>query len=82
MSDLLSRITINPDQCFGKPCIRGTRMRVVDVLEMLAGGAAPDEILEDFDFLEMDDIRASLNYAFDYRAAWIPRCPHASTSSA
>ena len=82
MSDPLSRITIRPEQCGGKPCIRGMRMRVIDVLEMLAGGATPEEIVEDFDFLEMDDIRASLNYAFDYCAVRTPRCPHASTGSA
>ena len=68
MSDLLSRITINPAQCFGKPCIRGMRMRVVDILEMLAGGTSTEEILQDFPDLEPDNIRASLNYAFNYRA--------------
>jgi uncharacterized protein (DUF433 family) len=63
MSDLLSRITIRPEQCHGQPCIRGLRMRVVDVLQMLAGGMTPAEILNDFVFLEPDDIRAAIAYA-------------------
>ena len=63
MGDLLSRITIRPEQCGGKPCIRGLRMRVIDILEMLAGGATSEEILADFDFLEPDDIRAAVAYA-------------------
>ena len=44
----LERITINPDQCGGRPCIRGMRIRVKDVLDMLAGGATQEEILADF----------------------------------
>lgn len=63
MSDLLARITIRPEQCHGRPCIRGMRIRVVDILEMLANGAKPEEILEDFPDLEQDDIRATLAYA-------------------
>jgi len=63
MSDLLSRITIRPEQCGGKPCIRGMRMRVIDILEMMAGGMTQEEILADFDFLEPDDIRAAVAYA-------------------
>ncbi len=60
---LLDRITINPAQCGGRPCIRGMRIRVRDVLDMLAGGATTAEILADFPDLEADDIRASLAYA-------------------
>ncbi|HVW71566.1 MAG TPA: DUF433 domain-containing protein [Candidatus Paceibacterota bacterium] len=63
MSDLLARITINPEQCHGRPCIRGMRIRVQDILEMLAGGATAEEILQDFDFLERDDIRAAIAFA-------------------
>ena len=63
MSDLLSRITIDPQQCGGRPCLRGTRMRVQDILDMLAGGASAEEILADFPYLESDDIRASIAYA-------------------
>lgn len=63
MSELLSRVTIDPQQCGGRPCLRGTRMRVQDVLDMLAGGATAEEILTDFPYLEADDIRASIAYA-------------------
>ncbi len=64
MSDAdLSRITIRPDQCHGRPCIRGMRIRVIDVLEMLANGTPETEILQDFPDLEPEDIRACLAYA-------------------
>ena len=63
VSELLKRITIRPDQCHGQPCIRGMRIRVIDVLEMLAGGMTYAEILADYPYLEEDDIRASLAYA-------------------
>ena len=59
----INRITIDRDQCGGRPCIRGMRIRVQDVLDMLAGGATQDEILADFPYLEADDIRACLAYA-------------------
>jgi len=62
----VSRITINPDQCGGKPCIRGMRIRVKDVLDMLAEGAKPDEILADFPDLEAEDLQASIAYAARY----------------
>jgi uncharacterized protein (DUF433 family) len=62
MSDLLSRITVRPEQCHGKRCIRGMRMRVVDILEMLAGDMTPEEIIEDFPYLEIDDIGAAIAY--------------------
>ena len=64
-SDLLNRITFNPSQCGGRPCIRGMRIRVKDVLDMLAGGATEAEILQDFPYLEAEDIRACLEYASD-----------------
>ena len=63
MNDLLARITIRPEQCSGRPCIRGMRIRVTDVLELLAGGMSTDEILADYPYLEPDDIRACLAYA-------------------
>jgi uncharacterized protein (DUF433 family) len=59
----LNRITFNPRQCGGRPCIRGMRIRVKDVLDMLAGGATEAEILQDFPYLEREDIRACLEYA-------------------
>ncbi len=62
-ANLLSRITQNPGQCGGRPCIRGLRIRVADILEMLAEGVTADEILLDFPDLEPDDIRASLLFA-------------------
>ena len=62
MSD---RITFNPNQCGGRPCIRGMRIRVKDVLDLLAAGVPQAEIIEDFPYLEPDDIKACLNYAAD-----------------
>ncbi len=62
-SELLNRITFEPGKCGGRPCIRGIRMRVVDILELLGAGADFDEILTDCPFLERDDIDASLVYA-------------------
>jgi uncharacterized protein (DUF433 family) len=62
-SDLLSRITIEPGKCGGKPCIRGKRMRVTDLLDLLAADAPFEEILRDCPFLERDDIRAAIAYA-------------------
>ncbi len=60
--DLLERITITPDVRSGKPCIRGTRITVYDILDYKAGGMSEEEILADFPSLEPDDIRAA--YAF------------------
>jgi uncharacterized protein (DUF433 family) len=62
----MERITINPEQCGGRPCIRGMRIRVKDVLDMLAGGATAEEILADYPDLEVEDIRACLAYASRY----------------
>lgn len=59
----MHRITFNPEQCAGRPCIRGMRIRVKDVLEMLASGATEAEILESDPYLEREDIQASLEYA-------------------
>ncbi len=63
MSSQMQRITFNPNQCGGRPCIRGMRIRVKDVLDMLAGGATEAEILESYPYLEREDIQASLEYA-------------------
>lgn len=57
------RITIDPEKCGGKPCIRGYRLRVKDVLELLAAGATESELLQDYSFLEKEDIRACLDFA-------------------
>ncbi len=59
----LHRITVNPDQCGGRPCIRGLRVRVKDILDLLAAGASHEEILADYPYLEPDDITAALQYA-------------------
>ena len=59
----MSRITIRPEQCHGQPCIRGMRIRVTDILEMLAGGMTHAQILADYPYLEADDITAALAYA-------------------
>lgn len=58
-----NRITYNPQQCGGKPCIRGMRIRVSDILQMLAEGVSSEEILQDFPDLELQDIQACLFYA-------------------
>ena len=57
------RIAADPAICGGKPTIRGTRMRVSDIVDMIAEGASPEEILEDFPYLARDDIQAALKYA-------------------
>ena len=62
-SSLLSKITQTPGLCGGRPCIRGLRVRVSDILEMLACGVSSEEILQDFPDLEPDDIRACLLFA-------------------
>ena len=62
-SRLIDRITSDPRKCGGRPCIRGLRIRVKDVLDMLAGGATESEILTDYPYLEAEDIRACLEYA-------------------
>lgn len=63
MSDLLSRITTNPRQCGGKPCIRGMRIRVSDVLDLYSAGLDSHQILEEMPDLEADDLRACHLYA-------------------
>lgn len=63
MSTRLDRITFNPNQCGGRPCIRGMRIRVKDVLDLLAAKVPEADILSDFPDLEPDDIRACLEYA-------------------
>jgi uncharacterized protein (DUF433 family) len=63
MIKALHRITSDPLVCGGTPCIRGMRIRVKDVLDMLAGGASRKEILDDYPYLEDADITAVLEYA-------------------
>ena len=63
MISSMERITINPEQCGGRPCIRGMRIRVIDVLDLLANGLTPEEVLSELPDLEPDDIKACLQYA-------------------
>ena len=62
-TNLLERITIEPGKCGGRPCIRGLRIRVSDILGLLGSGASHQEILADYPFLEENDILAALEYA-------------------
>jgi uncharacterized protein (DUF433 family) len=57
------RITFNPNQCGGRPCIRGMRIRVKDILDLLAARVPEEEILEDYPYLESEDIAACLEFA-------------------
>ncbi len=59
----MNRITIDPEQCGGRPCIRGLRVRVVDVLDLLANGLTPQQVLHELPDLEPEDIQACLQYA-------------------
>jgi len=58
-----NRITVNPAQCNGRPCIRGMRIRVSDILDLLAAGLDSKQILEELPDLEPDDIKAAIQYA-------------------
>ena len=59
----LSRITIDPETCGGRPCIRGLRVRVKDVLDLFAAGASREEILDDLPYLDAEDLDAVLTFA-------------------
>lgn len=61
--NLSERITINPKQCGGRPCIRGMRIRVSDILDLFAAGLTADEVLQELPDLERDDVKAALQYA-------------------
>jgi uncharacterized protein (DUF433 family) len=61
--DIFPRITVEPDKCGGKPCIRGYRLTVEHILALLAEGTTHDEILKEWDFLEAEDIAAALRFA-------------------
>ena len=60
---MTKRITYNPQQCGGKPCIRGMRIRVADILELYAAGVSSEQILRDFPDLEAEDLESALRYA-------------------
>ena len=61
--DRLTRITVEEGKCGGRPCLRGFRIRVTDVLQLLGAGASIEEILSDYPFLEREDILAAIEYA-------------------
>ncbi len=63
MAEVANRITVNPDQCGGRPCVRGLRIRVIDVLDLLASGLTAEQVLEELPDLEAEDIVACLKYA-------------------
>jgi uncharacterized protein (DUF433 family) len=61
--ELLSRITIEAGKCGGRPCIRGMRIRLSDILELLGAGASYEEILADYSYLQREDLLAAITYA-------------------
>ena len=63
MVKLAERITVDPEQCGGRPCIRGMRIRIIDVLDLLANGLTPEQVLEELPDLEPADIAACLRFA-------------------
>ena len=63
MKDLSDRITINPEQCGGRPCVRGMRIRVTDVIELFAAGLTAEQVLKELPDLEPEDIQACLLFA-------------------
>jgi uncharacterized protein (DUF433 family) len=63
MPEISERITVDPEQCGGRPCIRGMRIRVTDVLDLLAGGLSVDEVLQEMPALEKADVEAALRFA-------------------
>lgn len=65
MSNLNERITINPAQCGGRPCIRGVRIRVIDILDLLAAGLTTEQVLDELPDLELEDIDAARTYHAD-----------------
>ena len=68
MTYLAERITVDPEQCGGRPCIRGLRIRVRDILDLLASGLTPEQVVEELPDLEIEDVHASLRFASQRRA--------------
>ncbi|MGH3145836.1 MAG: DUF433 domain-containing protein [Rubrobacter sp.] len=63
MTELADRITVDPEQCGGRPCVRGMRIRVSAVLDLLASGLSPGQVVEEMPDLELEDVYASLRFA-------------------
>ena len=61
--ELMERITVNPDQCGGRPCVRGMRIRVIDVLELLASGLSAEQVVEELPDVDLEDVAACLCFA-------------------
>lgn len=77
MNALLERISIDPHVCFGKPCIRGTRIWVALLLDLLAAGMTPEQILADYPQLEREDLLAALAYGAEMaRERFVEIPPH------
>lgn len=76
MNPLLERISIDPNVCFGKPCIRGTRIWVSLILDFLANGMTMEELLEEYPYLTIEDIRAAIAYGAEMARETICRNPN------
>ena len=63
MTYLANRITVDSEQCGGRPCIRGLRIRVSDVLDLLANGLTPEQVVDELPDLDLEDVRAALRFA-------------------
>ena len=63
MANLAERITVDLGQCGGRPCIRGMRVRVTDVLDLLAVGLTPEQVISELPYVELDDVRACIRFA-------------------
>lgn len=63
MATITDRITVNPEQCGGRPCVRGMRIRVCDVIDLLANGLSAEQVVEELPDLELEDVFACLRYA-------------------
>mgnify|MGYP001251392088 CR=1 FL=1 len=63
MVELADRITVDPTRCGGRPCVRGMRIRVIDVLELLANGISPEGVVAELPDLEVADVQACLRFA-------------------
>jgi uncharacterized protein (DUF433 family) len=63
MTYIAERITVDPEQCGGRPCIRGMRIRVIDVLDLLASGLTAEQVVEELPDLDLEDVRACLRFA-------------------
>ena len=61
--ELMDRITVNPDQCGGRPCVRGMRIRVSEVLDLLASGLSAEQVVQELPDLEREDVSACLRFA-------------------